>query len=134
MISQKLPQDIVEFIKAAYTADLSPGEMKDVKQYLPAEAVCQAVLYESNGGTAPTPEQIQAADEWIRKQHVTQTKAILVQSKLETTEPYTREQAMKGEVPKWMGTAWSSALLYSWADGLQQSVAAAEKYLEELAR
>jgi hypothetical protein len=130
MISEKLPEDIVHFINGVHSVKLAPKEMKEVQCLLPAEPVCQAVLYEKFGGTAPTPAVIQAAEEWIRNQHVIQTEAILVQNQLELAEPYTREQAIKGEVPKWMGTQWATELLYLWADGLQRSVTAAQNYLE----
>lgn len=127
MIGELLPRDILHLI-VSLSAERYPDE--ELVKLLPPRFVREAYLAEV-GVIAPLqPDRTEAVRDWHAKQVALQTRANVVQKKIQEIEPFTQEMAVKGQFPSWVFIKWSEQLLFDWSADLEQAVEQAEAYLE----
>lgn len=127
MIGELLPRDILHLI-VSLSAERYPDE--ELVKLLPPRFVREAYLAEV-GVIAPLrPDRTERVRDWHREQVALQTRANLVQKKIQEIEPFTQEMAVKGEFPNWTLHKWSEQLLFDWSADLEKAVEEAEAYLE----
>lgn len=131
-IIARLPQDIVDLVgRISGDRDIDM-DLREVKDMLPASPVVATIKYFLGLASEPQQSELDQADAWIDEQVDWQDRSVAVQNKLDDKFPFTREQAIKGEVPQWMSLPWASKLLFQWAESLQDAVLQAEEYVENL--
>lgn len=127
MISELLPRDILHLI-VSLSAERYPDE--ELVKLLPPRFVREAYLAEVGVLAPPRTDPTERVRDWHREQVALQTRANLVQKKLQEVEPLTQEMAYKGQFPAWTFLKWSEQLLFDWSADLAQAVEQAEAYLE----
>lgn len=126
MIGELLPRDILHLI-VSLSAERYPDE--ELVKLLPPRFVREAYLAEV-GVIAPLrPDPSERVRDWHREQVALQTKANVIQKRINEVEPFTQEMAVKGEFPSWTLEKWSEQLLFDWSADLGQAVEQAEAYL-----
>lgn len=127
MIGELLPRDILHLI-VSLSAERYPDE--ELVKLLPPKFVREAYLAEV-GVLAPLrPDRTEMVRDWHREQVALQTRANLVQKKIQEIEPFTQEMAVRGEFPVWTLQKWAEQLLFDWSADLEKAVTEAEAYLE----
>lgn len=128
-IAEKLPEEIIAFIIAVGTDRTIDIKDSEVAELMPPSEVVRAVL--ANAGLVKPSQSadLDQAEAWMVEQKEWQDRAVKVQAQLQEKFPFTKESAMKGEIPSWATEPWSTRLLYQWANGLQDAVLEAETYL-----
>lgn len=131
-ISDMLPDDYTQLIGNLTGDNDIDHDLAEVKELLPATSVVEVVRYVSGLGVEPPQHTIDQAEAWIKEQISWQDRASMAQSRLQKKKPFTQDEAIKGNVPGWMGQKWASRLLFVWADGLRDAVLQAEEYEETI--
>lgn len=126
MISELLPRDILHLI-VSLSAERYPDE--ELVKLLPPRFVREAYLAEVGVLAPPRTDPSERVRDWHREQVALQTRANLVQQKLQEVEPLTQEMAYKGQFPAWTFLKWSEQLLFDWSADLGKAVLDAEEYL-----
>lgn len=127
----RIPSDIVALVVNIHKHPEIKTNSPEVKSMLPCADVVAVILSHVNGGTVSNAT-LDQAEAWITEQEMWQTRAMLVQGELQTKEPFTREHALAGNIPAWMGYPWATQLLYVWSEGLQKAVITAEEYAKAI--
>ena len=128
-IAQQLPEEIIAFILTVARDKTIDRRDPEIAELMPSEEIVQAVLADAGLASASTSASLDQADAWIKDQRQWQDRAVLVQAQLQEQFPFTKESAMKGDIPKWALEPWSTKLLYQWSQGLQEAVLEAETYI-----
>ena len=129
IIATQPPEEIIALIVAVGSDITINRENREVAELLPHPAVVRAVMADAGLVPASTPQDLDQADAWIKEQTSWQDRAMLVQAQLQEQFPFTKEQALEGNLPAWAVEPWATRLLYQWADGLQEAVLEAETFL-----
>lgn len=128
-IVARLPEEIIALVLAV-TSDITINrENQEVNELLPHPAVVRAVMADAGLVPASPPQDLDQADAWMQEQLTWQDRAMLVQAQLQEQFPFTKDEAIKGELPEWATEPWATRLLYQWANGLQEAVLEAETFL-----
>jgi len=129
IIASQIPEEITALV-LAINGDLSINKTDpDIKQLLPSIEVCQAIVADAGLEKASSSQALDQADAWLKEQRTWQDRAMKAQAMLQEKFPFSKQSALKGELPDWALEPWATKLLYQWADGLQNSVLEAETYL-----
>lgn len=127
-----MPEDVVELIARILGDKDVDSNDKDVKMLLPASPVVDVILGYIGVASPPKQNDLDQAQAWIEEQYSWQDRAETVRGKLQELQPFSEEQAVKGEIPLWMNAPWAQKLLFSWSDGLRDAVIDAEEYVDNL--
>lgn len=128
-IASRLPEEVIALIVAIGTDININRENQEAAEMLPHSTVVRAVMADAGLLPASEPQDLISADAWIKEQITWQDRAMLVQAQLQEQFPFTKEQAVNGEIPEWSTEPWATKLLYQWANGLQEAVLQAETFL-----
>lgn len=131
-ISDILPDDYTQLIGKLTSDNDIDQNLAEVKELLPATPVVEVVRYISGLGAEPPQHTVDQAEAWIKEQISWQDRALTAQSRIQKKKPYTQSEAIKGDVPDWVGQKWASRLLFVWADVLRDAVLQAEEYEETI--
>lgn len=131
-IIKSMPEDVVELIARVLGDGDVDSNDKEVKMLLPASPVVDVILGYIGVGSPPKQSDLDQAQAWIEEQYSWQDRAEAVKGKLQELQPFSEEQALKGEIPLWMNAPWAQKLLFSWSDGLRDAVIDAEDYVDKL--
>lgn len=96
---------------------LSGKELEDARDALPPANVCHAIL---------TDTDTEDAAFWYNDQRDWQRRQRRI---LEELEQPTREMALAGELPDWMGEKWAKFIVLEWSHKLGWAVERAEEWL-----
>ena len=129
IIASQIPEEIVALIIAVGSDITINKENPEIAELLPHPAVSRAVMADAGLLPASESHQLDQADSWIKEQAGWQDRAMKVQSQLQEKFPFSKDAALKGELPEWAIEPWATRLLYQWADGLQEAVLEAETFL-----
>ncbi|MBM4074568.1 MAG: hypothetical protein FJ267_02840 [Planctomycetes bacterium] len=129
IIASQIPEEIVALIIAINSDPTINKSDPDIREMLPSTEVCMAVVADAGLESASPSQVLDQADAWMREQRTWQDRAMKVQASLQERFPFSKESAVKGELPEWSLEPWATKLLFQWADGLQNSVLEAETYL-----
>ena len=128
-IASQIPEDIRTLVVRIATDEDIDRKLPEVQAVLPAKPVIDVLLADAGLTEDPLQWVLDQADSWIKEQINWQNRAMVAQSTLEKKFPFTREQAVNGDIPMWMGQKWAVKLLYSWSAELRDAVLQAETYL-----
>lgn len=131
-VASQLPEDTRSLITRIATDEDIDRKLPEVQAILPAKPVVDVVLADAGLAEEPPAWVLDQADSWIKEQINWQNRAMVAQSTLEKKFPFTREQALSGDIPMWMGQKWAVKLLYSWSSELRDAVLQAETYLQTI--
>lgn len=131
-VASQLPEDTRSLIARIATDEDIDRKLPEVQAILPAKPVVDVVLADAGLAEEPPAWVLDQADSWIKEQINWQNRAMVAQSTLEKKFPFTREQALSGDIPMWMGQKWAVKLLYSWSSELRDAVLQAETYLQTI--
>ena len=128
MLSEALPDDIKNLIINTWDNGATEPE---INQILPSARIRNAFMAEigiiHTAPHHPTEEEVR---DWLAQQYEIQTKAKLLQAKLQEIEPFTQEMAKSGKLPVWSFAPWAVTLMFDWSEQLGDAVSEAEAYLD----
>jgi hypothetical protein len=125
-LSTEIPQPIIALIMAA---DRKALLEKDVAEMLPPMEIREMIVSEQKAGSG-TLDVAAAAVDWLDNQRVLIERMEKAKEGLNEVEPWTREQAIQGNIPVWAGEKWAEILQYPWSHLLENAIAKAELYID----
>jgi hypothetical protein len=128
-VASQLPEEIIAFVLAVGSDRKINTNDPEIRELLPSAEVIRAVLADAGLAPASQTSDLDQAQAWVEEQRSWQDRAVKVQKELQEKFPFTKEAAMKGEIPSWATEPWATRLLYQWSAGLQESVLEAETFL-----
>lgn len=95
---------------------------------LPPAEIREMIVTEHKTGVGTI--EAAKAGEWLEYQRNLINRMEKAKDGLNEIEPWTREEAIKGNIPVWAGQKWAELLQYPWSHLLEGAIKDAEAYID----